>query len=152
MENNKLNDSEPTENTENISTINKQESKWIDNSGEEVNDVFGFNASAELVNGRAAMVGFLMLILTELVFHGRPVTSAIFGINWTMEKTNYKFKVFLYISVWFIIWGSIASLIDLPFLKNGIYSEGELGQYLTFSLTAMISIICAKNIFSKINL
>ena len=53
----------------------------IDNSGDEVTDVFGFNASAELVNGRAAMVGFFMLILTELVFHGRPVTSAIFGIN-----------------------------------------------------------------------
>ncbi len=81
MENNQLNDSESTENNENNSTINDQESKWIDNSGEEVNDVFGFNTSAELVNGRAAMVGFLMLILTELVFHGRPVTSAIFGIN-----------------------------------------------------------------------
>ena len=81
MENNQLNDSESTEDNENNSTINDQESKWIDNSGEEVNDVFGFNASAELVNGRAAMVGFFMLILTELVFHGRPVTSAIFGIN-----------------------------------------------------------------------
>ena len=152
MENNKLNDSESIEDSKNITSINNQDSKWIDNSGEEVNDVFGFNASAELVNGRAAMVGFLMLILTELVFHGRPVTSALFGINWTMVKTNYKFKVFLYISVWVIIWGSIASLIDLPFLKNGIYSEGDLGQYLTFSLTAMISIISAKNIFSKINL
>ena len=81
MENNQLNDSESIDDNEDISTINDQESKWIDNSGEEVNDVFGFNASAELVNGRAAMVGFLMLILTELVFHGRPVTSAIFGIN-----------------------------------------------------------------------
>ena len=81
MENNKLNDSESNEIIENISTINNQDSKWIDNSGEEVNDVFGFNTSAELVNGRAAMVGFFMLILTELVFHGRPVTSAIFGIN-----------------------------------------------------------------------
>ena len=77
----KINSSESTKDTENISIFNNQESKWIDNSGEEVNDVFGFNASAELVNGRAAMVGFLMLILTELVFHGRPVTSAIFGIN-----------------------------------------------------------------------
>jgi len=81
MDNNKLHDSESSEDTENIPTINNQDSKWIDNSGDEVNDVFGFNASAELVNGRAAMVGFLMLILTELVFHGRPVTSAIFGIN-----------------------------------------------------------------------
>ena len=81
MKNNKLRDSETIEDSENISTTNNQASKWIDNSGDEVNDVFGFNVSAELVNGRAAMVGFFMLILTELVFHGRPVTSAIFGIN-----------------------------------------------------------------------
>ena len=69
-----------------------------------------------------------------------------------MIKTNKKIKVFLYISIWVIIWGSIASLIDLPFLKNGIYNEGDLGQYFTFSFTAMISIISAKNIFNKINL
>ena len=81
MEDNKLNEIESIEDTENISTINDQASKWVDNSGDEVNDVFGFNTSAELVNGRAAMVGFFMLILTELVFQGRPVTSAIFGIN-----------------------------------------------------------------------
>ena len=81
MENNKLNNSESTEDSENVTTMNNQSSKWIDNSGDEVKDVFGFNTSAELVNGRAAMVGFFMLILTELVFHGRPVTSAIFGIN-----------------------------------------------------------------------
>ena len=81
MKNNKLSDSESIDESENISTIDNQASKWIDNSGDEVNDVFGFNESAELVNGRAAMVGFFMMILTELVFHGRPVTSAIFGIN-----------------------------------------------------------------------
>jgi len=65
----------------NISKDDANNSKWIDNSGEEVKQVFGFNSSAELVNGRAAMVGFLMLILTELVLSGRPVTSSIFGIN-----------------------------------------------------------------------
>tara|TARA_Y100001933_G_scaffold216940_1_gene224287 strand:- start:593 stop:838 length:246 start_codon:yes stop_codon:yes gene_type:complete len=81
MENNKFKDSKSFDDSDNISIIDNEASKWIDNSGEEVNDVFGFNESAELVNGRAAMVGFFMLILTELVFHGRPVTSAIFGIN-----------------------------------------------------------------------
>ena len=60
---------------------NNEYSKWVDNQGDEVKNVFGFNTSAELVNGRAAMIGFLMLILTELVFSGRPVTSSIFGIN-----------------------------------------------------------------------
>ena len=65
----------------NTSSSDKENSKWIDNQGDEVKNVFGFNSSAELVNGRAAMIGFLMLILTELVFNGRPVTSSIFGIN-----------------------------------------------------------------------
>ena len=62
-------------------TTDNEDSKWVDNQGDEVEKVFGFNSSAELVNGRAAMIGFLMLILTELVFSGRPVTSSIFGIN-----------------------------------------------------------------------
>ena len=65
----------------NKSSTDKEYSKWVDNQGDEVKNVFGFNSSAELVNGRAAMIGFLMLILTELVFSGRPVTSSIFGIN-----------------------------------------------------------------------
>ena len=67
--------------SDNTSSINDEYFKWVDNQGEDVKNVFGFNSSAELVNGRAAMVGFLMLILTELVFNGRPVTSSIFGIN-----------------------------------------------------------------------
>ena len=63
------------------SSTDNEYSKWVDNQGDEVRNVFGFNRSAELVNGRAAMIGFLMLILTEFVFSGRPVTSSIFGIN-----------------------------------------------------------------------
>ena len=66
--------------TDNLPTDN-EDSRWVDNQGDEVDKVFGFNSSAELVNGRAAMVGFLMLILTELVFSGRPVTYSIFCIN-----------------------------------------------------------------------
>jgi len=66
---------------DNKSKVDIENSKWVDNQGDEVKNVFGFNSSAELVNGRAAMIGFLMLILTELVFSGRPVTSSIFGIN-----------------------------------------------------------------------
>ena len=60
----------------NNSSSDSEYSKWVDNQGDEVKDVFGFNSSAELVNGRAAMIGFLMLLLTELVFKGRPVTSS----------------------------------------------------------------------------
>ena len=72
---------DPLEVEQKLANDDVNQSKWINNSGEDVQQVFGFNSSAELVNGRAAMVGFIMLILTELVFSGRPVTSSIFGIN-----------------------------------------------------------------------
>ena len=55
--------------------------KWINNKGEEVKQVFGFNENAELVNARVAMIGFLMLLLTELAFCGEPATLKIFGIS-----------------------------------------------------------------------
>ncbi len=61
--------------------IKTSSSKWINNQGEEVEEVFGFNDNAELVNGRAAMIGFAMLILTELAFSGDPVVKTIFGVN-----------------------------------------------------------------------
>jgi len=80
MENENLYKEDHTKDSKNVNN-RKSDGKWIDNSGDEVKDVFGFNNSAELVNGRAAMVGFVMLILTELVLNGRPVTSSIFGIN-----------------------------------------------------------------------
>ena len=80
----KNSDNSPIENLKeetNNTSSDSEYSKWVDNQGDEVKDVFGFNSSAELVNGRAAMIGFLMLLLTELVFKGKPVTSSIFGIN-----------------------------------------------------------------------
>ena len=40
----------------NKSSTDNEYSKWIDNQGDEVKNVFGFNSSAELVNGRAAMI------------------------------------------------------------------------------------------------
>ena len=55
--------------------------KWINNKGEEVKQVFGFNGNAELVNARVAMIGFAMLLLTELAFGGEPATLKIFGIS-----------------------------------------------------------------------
>ena len=60
---------------------NLQEAKWLNNQGEEVEKVFGFNQNAELVNGRAAMFGFLMLIITEIVFNGEAATHSLFGLG-----------------------------------------------------------------------
>ena len=67
-------------------------------------------------------------------------------------KKNNQIKVILYISIWIIIWGTLGSLIDYPLYKNKIYSEGSIYQYLTFAITAFISIISAKFFYKKINL
>ena len=67
-------------------------------------------------------------------------------------KKSNPIKVFLYISVWVIIWGTLGSFIDYPLYKNKIYLEGSIYQYLTFAVTAMISIICAKFLYKKIDL
>ncbi len=84
--NSELNDAKTIEQINDPNPINQNPSispppKWINNKGEEVKQVFGFNENAELVNARVAMIGFLMLILTELVFAGEPATQKIFGIN-----------------------------------------------------------------------
>ena len=71
------NDTQKTDKDKSLSSY----PKWIDNNGEEVKQVFGFNENAELVNARVAMIGFLMLILTELAFAGEPATLKIFGIS-----------------------------------------------------------------------
>ena len=71
------NETNPIDQSQNLNSY----PKWINNKGEEVKQVFGFNENAELVNARVAMIGFLMLILTELAFGGEPATLKIFGIS-----------------------------------------------------------------------
>jgi len=68
-----------------------------------------------------------------------------------VKKSN-PIKLFLYISVWVIIWGTIGSLVDFPLYTNKIYLEGSIYQYLTFTVTAIISIISAKFFYKKIDL
>ena len=67
-------------------------------------------------------------------------------------KRSNPIKVILYISIWVIIWGTLGSFIDYPLYKNKIYSEGSIYQYLTFSITAVISMIGAKFLSKKIDL
>jgi len=67
------------------------------------------------------------------------------------NKSN-PIKLLLYISVWVIVWGTLGSLIDYPLYKNKIYLEGSIYQYLTFTITAIISIIGAKFFYKKFDL
>jgi len=68
------------------------------------------------------------------------------------EKKSNPIKVILYISVWVIIWGTLGSFIDYPLYKNKIYLEGSIYQYLTYTVTAFISIIFAKFFYKNIDL
>ena len=55
-----------------------------------------------------------------------------------------------YVSAWVIIWGTIGSLIDFYFLQN-TYLPGSIGQFATFTITALLSSIIAIYFFSTIN-
>ena len=68
------------------------------------------------------------------------------------EKKSNPIKAILYVSAWVIIWGTLGSLIDYPLYKNKIYLEGSIYQYLTFTVTAIISIISAKFLSKKFDL
>ena len=68
------------------------------------------------------------------------------------EKKSNPIKVILYISVWVIIWGTLGSFVDYPLYKNKIYLEGSIYQYLTFIITALITILFGKFFYKKIEL
>ena len=68
------------------------------------------------------------------------------------EKKSNPIKAILYISLWVIIWGALGSFIDYPLYKNKIYLEGSIYQYLTFTVTGIISIVSAKFFYKKIDL
>ena len=55
-----------------------------------------------------------------------------------------------YVSLWVVIWGTVGSLVDLPFLNSGIYVEGSIGQWTTFILTGLISFIIGFWLYPKI--
>tara|TARA_B100001287_G_scaffold263643_1_gene254716 strand:- start:227 stop:439 length:213 start_codon:yes stop_codon:yes gene_type:complete len=70
-------------------------------------------------------------------------------MNW---KENKNLKVILYISAWVIIWGSVGSLIDYPLYKANIYSEGSIWQYLTFTITGILSFFIGLKIYKNLKL
>ena len=61
-----------------------------------------------------------------------------------------KLKGIAYVSVWVIIWGTLGSLIDFPLLQNEVYEASSIGQYITFSLTAIISIVISIILYPRI--
>ena len=67
-------------------------------------------------------------------------------------KENKNLNVILYISVWVIIWGTVGLLIDYPLYKADIYSEGSIWQYLTFTITGILSFLIGLKIYKNLKL
>ncbi len=55
-----------------------------------------------------------------------------------------------YVSIWVVLWGTFGSIVDLPLLKANAYSEGSLGQFSTFTITALLSITIGIILYPKV--
>ncbi len=79
----------------------------------------------------------LLLLKFFLLFSSKHMTKKqLFGI--------------CYVSVWVVIWGTLGSLIDLPFLSSKIYTVGSIGQATTFIVTAFASIAISVWVYPKV--
>ena len=57
-------------------------------------------------------------------------------------KKSNQIKVFLYISVWVIIWGTIGSLVDFPLYKNKIIKKPKINENGDDCTGEKIKLIC----------
>ena len=49
----------------------------------------------------------------------------------------------LYVSVWVLIWGTVASVADFVLLARDVYGPGTLGQAITFASYGLASVVLA---------
>lgn len=62
---------------------------------------------------------------------------------------NPTLRGVLYVSVWVILWGTVASLADFVLLEQHIYAAGSLGQAFTFSGYGMAAVVLAVRFASR---
>ncbi len=55
----------------------------------------------------------------------------------------------VYVSIWVLIWGTVGSIIDLPFLNSNIYQPGSIGQLTTFLIIGILSTIVGILLFER---
>ncbi|PWL23241.1 MAG: hypothetical protein DCO99_04585 [Synechococcus sp. XM-24] len=58
----------------------------------------------------------------------------------SMERT---LKGIAYVSVWVILWGTVASLMDYVLLERELYGTGSFGQATTFVAYGLASLVLA---------
>jgi TM2 domain-containing membrane protein YozV len=58
-------------------------------------------------------------------------------------------KGIAYVSVWVMIWGTIASLVDFALLGADLYENGSIGQASTFATYGLAAIVIAWKLAPK---
>ena len=56
---------------------------------------------------------------------------------------NATMRGIVYVSVWVVIWGTIASLMDWMLLVGEVYESGTAGQAITFIAYGAASVVLA---------
>ena len=58
-------------------------------------------------------------------------------------RVNPVVRGVLYVSVWVVLWGTVASLIDWVLLAGDVYSTGSMGQASTFIAYGAATVVLA---------
>ena len=56
---------------------------------------------------------------------------------------NPTIRGITYVSVWVVIWGTVASLIDWILLVGDVYESGTSGQAVTFTVYGVATVVMA---------
>ncbi|MAR05502.1 MAG: hypothetical protein CL862_00125 [Cyanobium sp. NAT70] len=62
---------------------------------------------------------------------------------------NKTLRGISYVSVWVVIWGTVASLMDWMLLTGDVYSSGSSGQAVTFIAYGAATVVLATRFASR---
>jgi membrane protein implicated in regulation of membrane protease activity len=68
---------------------------------------------------------------------------------WDRVIVNSTVRGIVYVSVWVLIWGTVASLMDSMLLIGDVYETGSSGQAVTFLAYAAATVVLATRFSSR---
>lgn len=68
---------------------------------------------------------------------------------WDQLSVNSTVRGITYVSVWVLIWGTVASLMDSMLLIGDVYESGSSGQIVTFLAYAAATVVLATRFASR---
>lgn len=76
--------------------------------------------------------------------------SLLFNLDaFASASVNQTFRGVVYVSVWVVIWGTVASLMDWMLLTGEVYSTGSSGQVITFLAYGAATLVLATRFSSR---